>query len=229
MIVQEGCTEISDKQRGRSVSSPTESTFEKAYVDDRSCFGTRPSMWLKKLPDEWCGMGGTAVDLGCGHGRNAVYIAQRGMYVLALDLSPAAIRELNELAEAEGLNITGLCADIRDYPLPPSRLIVAVTVLSVLTEDELRELSLRLADSLVPGGILLMEDFTDRDPGSEGSPEASEFAPLIQHYFQPAEVPGLFPGLRTLTLREFSTLDTSHGATHRHWIVRYVGRKTRDS
>lgn len=200
-------------------------TFEEAYVDDRSCFGTRPSLWLRRMPESWYERGGTAVDLGCGHGRNALYVARRGMDVLALDLSPSAIRELNELAKVEDLNITGICSDIRNHPLPPSRLIVAVTVLSVLQEDEITELSRRLAESLVPGGILLMEDFTRRDPGNQGSEEASEFAPLIQHYFVPSEVAGLFPGLETVALREFSTVDTSHGDTHHHWIVRYVGRK----
>ena len=230
IIVVEGCTQKTDQNRGIPVGTHSAGTFEKAYVDDRSCFGSQPSLWLRSLPDGWYGRGGTAVDLGCGHGRNGIYVARRGMDVLALDLSPSAIRELNELSASEGLDMTGICSDIRNHPLPPCRLVIAVTVLSVLTEADIRELSVRLAESLVPGGMLLLEDFTRKDPGSMGAGEASEFAPLIQHYFLPSEVPGLFPALQTVTLCEFSTVDTSHGPTHRHWIVRYVGCKgERDS
>lgn len=210
---------------GRGVSIQSVREFERAYNFDRSCFGTRPSRWLQSLPDEWCNGGGPAVDLGCGYGRNALHLARRGFSVLALDLSPSAISELGRRAAGEGLDVTAVCCDIRDYPLPPSRLIVAVTVLSLLDPGDLRPVAERMASALLPGGMLLLEDFTRRDPGSRGRPGASEFAGVIEHYFAPGDVPSLFPGLDRVSLSEFSTTDTSHGACHRHWIVRYVGRK----
>lgn len=46
---------------------------------------------------------GAALDLGCGNGRNAVYLAQRGFDVLAVDYNPQAVAQLGQIAVNEGL------------------------------------------------------------------------------------------------------------------------------
>jgi SAM-dependent methyltransferase len=46
----------------------------------------------------------TAVDVGCGKGRNSLYLAKQGMKVTSLDFTPAAIAALNAAAAAAGLN-----------------------------------------------------------------------------------------------------------------------------
>jgi hypothetical protein len=82
-----------------------------------------------------------------------------------------------------------------------------------------------VARTLRPGGALFVEDFTRRDPGCEGEGPASEFAPLVRHYFGTEELPDLFAGLETLQLREIEATDTAHGGPHRHALVRYAARR----
>ena len=55
------------------------------------------------------------LDVGCGQGRDALFIARLGHHVTAVDLSPTGICELVSEANSEELSITGVVADIRDY------------------------------------------------------------------------------------------------------------------
>ncbi|WP_225803509.1 class I SAM-dependent methyltransferase [Streptomyces sp. NK15101] len=62
--------------------------------------------------------GGRALDLGCGPGRNALYLASAGFDVTAVDLSPAAIAWAEERAARAGTgNVRFLCGDAFTAPL----------------------------------------------------------------------------------------------------------------
>ncbi|MBL7636427.1 MULTISPECIES: tellurite resistance methyltransferase TehB [Atlantibacter] len=55
---------------------------------------------------------GRVLDLGCGNGRNSLYLAANGFDVTAWDKNPMSIANLQRVAEAEGLNT--LQSDVRD-------------------------------------------------------------------------------------------------------------------
>lgn len=55
---------------------------------------------------------GRVLDLGCGNGRNSLYLAANGFDVTAWDKNPVSIASLQRVAEAEGLN--NLQSDVRD-------------------------------------------------------------------------------------------------------------------
>ncbi|WP_222441135.1 class I SAM-dependent methyltransferase [Streptomyces qinzhouensis] len=54
---------------------------------------------------------GRALELGCGTGTNAVYLARHGWRVAAVDLVDRAVRQAREKAAAAGADVTVLCAD----------------------------------------------------------------------------------------------------------------------
>ena len=54
----------------------------------------------------------TAIELGCGEGRNAVYMAKKGISVTALDISPVAIENAKAIAKDTSINIDFRCQDI---------------------------------------------------------------------------------------------------------------------
>jgi SAM-dependent methyltransferase len=58
---------------------------------------------------------GKVLELGCGPGRNAIYLAQQGCEVDAVDVSAEAIRWATERAEQAGLNINFRCQSIFDF------------------------------------------------------------------------------------------------------------------
>lgn len=57
-----------------------------------------------------------AFELGCGTGTNAIYLAQQGFDVTAVDLSELAIKKAKEKAEEEGVSVKFLQNDVTDLP-----------------------------------------------------------------------------------------------------------------
>lgn len=55
---------------------------------------------------------GRVLDLGCGNGRNSLYLAANGFDVTAWDKNPSSIANIQRIAQAEGL--TALHSDVRD-------------------------------------------------------------------------------------------------------------------
>jgi len=56
------------------------------------------------------------LDVGCGQGRDALFIARMGHSVHGVDISPTGIADLLAIARSEQLSITADVADVRDYP-----------------------------------------------------------------------------------------------------------------
>jgi SAM-dependent methyltransferase len=55
---------------------------------------------------------GRALDLGCGEGRNSVFLAEKGWSVTAVDISDVALSRLSNAAKDRGLDITVVCTDL---------------------------------------------------------------------------------------------------------------------
>ncbi len=105
--------------------------------------------WAGRLPP------GRALDLGCGTGRDAVYLAAAGHDVAAVDRLPDALERAAALARQHGLAIRTLALDLR-RELPPADggfdLILMVRFLE-------RALLAWAAAALRPGGHLILETF----------------------------------------------------------------------
>ena len=95
--------------------------------------------------------GGTLLDLACGRGRHARYLAALGHAVEAVDRDPGALAGLAGLA-----GVTALQADLEGGPWPfPGRVFAGIVVTNYLH----RPLLPALADALAEGGVLLYETF----------------------------------------------------------------------
>src|SRR5262249_48310814 len=59
---------------------------------------------------------GKALDLACGEGRNAVWLAERGWHVTGVDFSEVAIEKARRLAEARGVDVEWIVEDLLRFP-----------------------------------------------------------------------------------------------------------------
>jgi tellurite methyltransferase len=89
---------------------------------DDYVFGREPSNLARTALRFWKTMRqeerGPLLDLGCGEGRDAVFFAQEGFDVLAVDGSETALQKTAALAKAAGIALRPCRGDIRGYRLP---------------------------------------------------------------------------------------------------------------
>lgn len=109
--------------------------------------------WLDLAP------AGAALDVACGAGRNALYLASLGRAVDGVDLSPTALERARRSAAERGLEARFIEADLDEDPdraLPggPYALILVVRYVH-------RGLLPSLMRRLVPGGVLIVEEHLD--------------------------------------------------------------------
>lgn len=95
--------------------------------------------------------GGRVLDLACGNGRHALWLAQRGLSLEGVDRDPAALAALSAVK-----NIRTLCADLEAGPWPyPGQRFDGIVVSHYLH----RPLLPLLHEFLAPGGVLIYETF----------------------------------------------------------------------
>jgi len=135
---------------------------------------------------------GDALDLACGSGRNAIWLAEQGYQTLAVDRNDAALDGLSQQAARQGLSIRTQAVDLENGEpfLEPDTfdLIVVVHYLH-------RPLFPALVRALRPRGVLVYETFT-RAQAARGKPTNPAFL------LEPGELLTLVRPLQVLTSRE---------------------------
>jgi len=155
-------------------------------------YGSGPTEWLaahRDLLDRQ--PRGRALDVACGNGRNALYLARLGFEVDALDVSDVVVDWLTEQVRREGAAVHPRVCDLTREPLPRRRYQVVVNF-NFLE----RRLFPALEDALVPGGLLVFETFTRGQIGLPRGPSTAE------HTLAPGELRRAFAGLEILDERE---------------------------
>jgi SAM-dependent methyltransferase len=97
-----------------------------------------------------------ALDVACGAGRNAVWLAEQGWRVTAVDFSDVALSIARQLAARRGVAVDWVEVDVLDWQ-PERRAydLVCVLYLQVPAAERRRVLG-RAADAVAPGGTLLV-------------------------------------------------------------------------
>ena len=100
---------------------------------------------------------GKALDLGCGQGRNALFLAQHGFEVTAVDQNELALEIRQSIVEQEDLEMTVGLYDINSANLKQSYdLIVSTVVLMFLQADRIPAIIRNMQDQTNPGGYNLI-------------------------------------------------------------------------
>lgn len=105
---------------------------------------------------------GRALDIATGEGRNAVWLAERGWEVTAVDFSDVGLDKARRLAEEHGVDVDWVPADVIEYhPDEEAYDLVAVLYLHIPPKPR-RVVLARAAAAVAPGGVLLIVGH-DRD------------------------------------------------------------------
>jgi SAM-dependent methyltransferase len=151
---------------------------------------------LQRVLDEYRIAPGRALDLGCGTGTNAVFLAKRGFRVTGVDLSPTAIDAARKRAASASVNVNFVTADAFELPdlgLPFDFIFDRGCFHAVRQIDERRIVDV-LKRLLAPGGHLLVlaGNTNEVNAPAEGPPRVSA-----------QELCNAFVDFRIRLLREF--------------------------
>lgn len=181
--------------------------WDERYREQGSILPSTPAEVLIEnahlLPDK-----GAALDLACGLGANAIFMAQHGLQAVAWDYSAIAIERLNQYARQHNIELQ---AEVRDVVLePPTDHSFDVIVVSRFLE---RSIIPQLCNALKPQGLIFYQTFiSEKDPSvGPGNPA---------YLLEPNELLQLFAGLRIRVYHEEGLLgDMGRGFRNEAMLV----------
>jgi SAM-dependent methyltransferase len=180
--------------------------WDRRYAATDSVWSLTPNRFLvaeaSELPP------GSALDLACGEGRNAIWLAELGWTVTAVDFSTVAVEKARKRAAAGGVEVDFRVLDLLAFePEPRSYDLVLVLYLHI-DPDGRRLVLARAADAVAAGGTFLFvgHDLLNLTEGVGGPSDASLLC-------TPDEIAAELPGLEIVkaerVLREVEDAERS--------------------
>ncbi len=164
--------------------------WDERFGKKEFALGKEPNPFLKRylhlLPR------GKALDIAAGEGRNAVFLAQNGFEVDAVDISEKGLRKARKLAREKGVKINTLLIDLSRYHITKERYDLIINFYFLK-----RHLIPRIKKGLRKGGKVIFETYLleHRTLGVKGPKQA-------KYFLKPNEPLRLFKGFRILFYRE---------------------------
>lgn len=169
-------------------ASATRDDWNRRYSDTELLWTATPSRFLVAETEGL--RPGLALDLACGEGRNAVWLAERGWAVVGVDFADVGLDTARRLAAQSGVDVELVHADLLAYEPEPLRYdLVCVLYLHLPADDRSRVLA-RAAAAVAPGGTFLLvgHDVENLEHGHGGPSNAGVL-------YTADEVAGELPGL----------------------------------
>lgn len=118
---------------------------------------------------------GHALDVAAGEGRNAVWLAERGWRVHAIDFADLGLAKGRKLAEARGVEVAFEQQDLREYTPRAAGYDLVLVFYLHLPWHELLPIVKKCEAAVAPGGTFLLvgHDLENLEHGHGGPPSAS--------------------------------------------------------
>ncbi|WP_353951675.1 class I SAM-dependent methyltransferase [Knoellia sp. S7-12] len=153
---------------------------------------------------------GTALDVGCGEGADAIWLAQQGWQVTAIDVSSVALDRARAHGEGAGVAVDWQVTSFMGMPSRDSRFDLVIAFYAALVKDGGATLS-TLLDAVAPGGTLLFVHHADVD-----REQALEHGFNPDHFLDVAEVASALDRGWTIDVHEIRDRDIDGGAGQHH-------------
>ncbi len=164
--------------------------WDNRFGEKGFALGKKPNPFLRKhirlLPK------GKALDIAAGEGRNAVFLAQQGFEVDAVDISQKGLKKAQKLAREKGVKISTFIIDLDQYPIGKEQYDLIANFYFLK-----RRFVSRIKKGLKKGGKVIFETYLleHRTLGTGGPKQA-------KYFLKPNELLGLFKDFRVLFYRE---------------------------
>ncbi len=166
---------------------------------------------------------GRALDVGCGEGADAIWLAGQGWQVTAIDVSTVALQRAEAAAQNAGAHVEWMHAGLLDAPLPRGAFDLVSAQYPALLRTPADEAERALLAAVAPAGHLLVVHHLLTDAAIETA-KAHGFDPT--DYVSPRDVAALLDEGWQVAFdeRRPRDLSTGAGAHHTHDVVLHAQR-----
>lgn len=157
---------------------------------------------------------GIGLDFACGLGSDALFLAERGLSVVAWDISDVAISILASEAKQRDLDVDATVLDLENSPWPEQRFDV-VMVSHYLNRSQCHH----IANLLKPRGLLFYQTFTAQKTADAKTPNRPDFL------LGAGELLQLFPQLQPVVYSDQGLIgDTTKGFRNQAFLIAQRGQ-----
>jgi SAM-dependent methyltransferase len=134
--------------------------WDERYSEAGYAYGDVPNDFLREVAPKLSV--GRVLCLGEGEGRNAVFLAEQGHQVTAVDLSEVGLAKASALATERGVALTTVHANLSDYVIEPGAWDTIVSIWCHLPSPLRRRVYAQVVSGLKAGGHFVLEAYTPR-------------------------------------------------------------------
>jgi len=165
--------------------------------------------------------GSTVLDVGCGEGRNAIFLAGLGHRAEGFDLSEPGIEKAKAIAAAKGVDVRFWAQDLATFEFERDYDVILSHGVLHLPEKTVRDAFIQRAQAhTTPGGLHFIGIFTNRLPA------APDMVAVTKSLFDVGELPALYAGWEILHHDEGTFRDEHPGGVkHEHAYEKIIARK----
>ena len=183
--------------------------WDERYGAEKLAYGDKPNDFLAERAGALTN--GKCLCLAEGQGRNAIWLAQQGFDVTAVDQSSVGMACAAELAEGKGVRLSAQVANLSDYDMGEGRWDTIIAIFAHLPQPLRRQVHQAVVRALKPGGTFLLEAYTPRqlEMGGTGGPPNIEL--LMSETDLREELAGLDIVIGREIDREINESEMHHG------------------
>ena len=195
--------------------------WEKSYRDDNvSTFAKGPTESVKEIYQKFKNES-LILDVGCGEGRDSIFLARQGHWVDAFDISEAGISKSIRIAKHEKISVNFFQQDLVGFVFNKCYdVIISSGVLHLPEKSKRDSFILEAQKNTVVGGYHIIGIFTDRLPATPDN------APFTKSLFKVGEILSIYHGWNIVKHVE-GTFKDEHpgGIKHEHSYERIIAKK----
>lgn len=153
--------------------------WDERYSAEDYVYGKDPNQFLanaaNKIPK------GKVLCVAEGEGRNAVFLAEQGYEVVAVDASAVGLEKARKLAAERGVSIQTIVSDLAHFDIEPESWDGVVSIFAHVPPQVRKELHKKIVNGLRSGGVMILESYRpDQLKYKTGGPPTAEFMMTLE-------------------------------------------------
>ena len=196
----------------------TKELWNKRYTGDEYLYGTDPNSFLEEYSHL---LTGKVLSLSEGEGRNAVFLALRGLKVHGVDISETALAKAQALAKSNNVEIQTEVADLSSFEPENASYDSVISISAHLPGSIRNNLYPRIEKCLKPNGVILLEAYSEKQLSrNTGGPKEVDMLMSVD------KLEKEFPNLEPVLIQEIER-DVREGTGHTGVasVVQFIARK----